>query len=53
MLSGGITSAFWPMINPYLPVAIEPLLPAFIISFGLNWGISQLISSKTSVQEWA
>lgn len=53
MLSGGITSAFWPMINPHLPVAIEPLLPAFIISFGLNWGISQLLSSKTSVQEWA
>lgn len=53
MLSGGAISALWPMINSYLPVTIEPLLPAFIISFGLNWGISQFVSSKRSVQEWA
>ncbi|MDJ0651486.1 MAG: sodium/proline symporter [Simkaniaceae bacterium] len=50
MLSGGITSALWPMVNAHLPLAVEPLLPAFMISFGSNWGISQLISSKTSIQ---
>ncbi len=43
MLSGVVISALWPMINPYMPVPIEPLLPAFIISFVLNWGISQVV----------
>ncbi len=46
MLSGGITSALWPYFNPLLPVSVEPLLPAFIISFLLNWGISQLSYQK-------
>lgn len=49
MLAGGITSAFWSYLNPF-PVAIEPLLPAFIISFLLNWGISQCVSRKESAQ---
>ncbi|MCB1107352.1 MAG: sodium/proline symporter [Chlamydiia bacterium] len=53
MLSGGCISAIWPIMNHYLPVEVEPLLPAFIISLGLNWGISQFVSSRRSVQEWA
>ncbi len=51
MLSGGLISALWPLINPFLPVPIEPLLPAFIISFGLTWGISYKLTSERSVQE--
>lgn len=51
MLSGGLISAIWPLINPFLPVPIEPLLPAFIISFGLNWGISYKTSPKKPMQE--
>lgn len=52
MLAGGITSALWPYLNPF-SVAVEPLLPAFIISFVLNWGISQFVSRRSSTQEWA
>lgn len=51
MLSGGLISAIWPLINPFLPVPIEPLLPAFIISFGLNWGISYNLTAERPLQE--
>jgi sodium/proline symporter len=53
MLSGGLSSALWPLINPLLPVTIEPLLPAFLISLGLNWGVSALVTSKKPVQKLA
>lgn len=51
MLSGGLIAAIWPLINPFLPVPIEPLLPAFIISFGLNWGISYNLTTERPFQE--
>ncbi len=51
MLSGSLISAVWPFINPFLPVPIDSLLPAFIISFGLNWGISYKLTSERSMQE--
>ncbi len=53
ILSGAITTAVWPYMNGFLPIAVEPLLPAFLLSLGLNWGVSRWIYSKESVQEWA
>ena len=53
MLSGATIAALWPYLNSFLPISVEPLLPAFIVSLGLNWGVSQRVSSETSVQEWA
>ena len=51
MLSGGIISAIWPLVNPSLPHPIQPLLPAFLISFGLNWGISQHCFEKSPLRK--
>ena len=53
MLTGGTVSALWPLINPYLPVSIEPLLPAFILSLIANWAASYSTSREVSAQEWA
>lgn len=52
MLVGGSVSALWPYLNPF-SISIEPLLPAFILSFAVNWGISQWVSDKPSTQECA
>lgn len=46
MLSGGLVSACWPLINPLLPLSIHPLLPAFFIGFGFNWAVSQLTPAR-------
>ncbi|NRA89838.1 MAG: hypothetical protein HRU43_01705 [Simkaniaceae bacterium] len=53
MVTGGTVSALWPLINPYLPVPIEPLLPAFILSLIANWAASYNTSREVSAQEWA
>lgn len=42
ILSGGILAAIWPLINPHLPIFIPALLPAFLVSIILTWGVSVL-----------
>lgn len=42
MLSGGTVAALWPLMNPHLPFAVSPLLPAFLVSLGLNWTVCRL-----------
>lgn len=49
MLSGGCLSALWPMLNPYLPLTVPPLFPAFIVSFLLNWAVTQLTYKKEAL----
>ncbi|MGE0197829.1 MAG: sodium/proline symporter [Simkaniaceae bacterium] len=46
MLSGGLVSACWPLVNPLLPLSIHPLLPAFFIGLGFNWAVSQLTPAR-------
>ncbi|MCB1085180.1 MAG: sodium/proline symporter [Chlamydiia bacterium] len=38
MISGGVIVALWPLLNSQM----APLLPAFIVSLGINWGVSRL-----------
>ena len=42
MISGGIMAAIWPYFNRSIPFMIDPLLPAFTLSFILNWSFSQV-----------
>lgn len=51
IVSGGCISAIWPLINPYLPVSIPPLIPGFLISIILIWAVSIFINkiSETDI----
>lgn len=41
MIAGGLTSALWPCLNPF-SIALEPLLPAFLLNLTLIWTTSKL-----------
>ena len=51
MLSGGAIAATWPFFNTLLPISIHPLLPAFLLSLGLNWAVSQWTAIEAAPQE--
>jgi len=51
LISGGLISALWPFVNPYLPFALPPLFPAFFVSLFLNWAVTQLTYKKEDLLE--
>jgi sodium/proline symporter len=51
ILSGGLISAFWPLVAHKFPIEIPPLPPAFIVSFLSIWIISKLTEKKSPLTE--
>ena len=53
MLSGGITVLLWPYCDGILPVKLDPILPAFLMSFLLNWGVCQIVYVRSKALDIA
>ncbi|MDN3505784.1 MAG: sodium/proline symporter [Simkaniaceae bacterium] len=51
IILGGTISALWPLLNPYLPIDIPPLPPAFAISFLSIWLVSKMTTRKSILSE--
>lgn len=48
IIVGGLTAAFWPYINTFLPIAIDSLIPGFIFSFISIFVVSYLTRNLSS-----
>ena len=51
ILSGGIISAFWPLVENKFPIEVPPLPPAFTVSILSIWIVSKLTAKKSAVTE--
>ena len=49
ILSGALISAFWPLVNKFIPVDIPTLVPGFFISSFTIWFVS-IMTKKKSVE---
>ncbi len=46
ILSGALVSAFWPLINNFIPIDIPTLVPGFFISAFTIWAVSIMTKKK-------
>lgn len=47
ILTGAIVSGSWPLINKFLPINVQPLIPGFFISAFTIWLVSYITRNKS------
>ncbi len=52
MVSGGVVSALWPLLDAYTPVQINALVPAFIVSFLLIHLTAKIMDQRVRAAEY-